>query len=142
MNVRYTVELSDQERTHLDSVVAAPNVGPQKRKRAQLLLACDRGISDVVIAETLPCGTSTIYRTKKRLVEMGFEAALEEQPREVASGSSTVAKRRSSARSLAPSHQSAAVAGRWSYSLTSSFSLRTTRRSRRRPYAADWLKMS
>lgn len=82
MNVRYTVELSDQERTHLDSVVAAPNVGPQKRKRAQLLLACDRGISDVVIAETLPCGTSTIYRTKKRLVEMGFEAALEEQPRE------------------------------------------------------------
>ena len=75
MNVRYTVELSDQERTHLDSVVAAPNVGPQKRKRAQLLLACDRGISEVVIAETLPCGTSTIYRTKKRLVEMGFEAA-------------------------------------------------------------------
>ena len=82
MNVRYVVELSDQERAQLGDIVAAPNVGPQKRKRAQLLLACDRGVPDAVIAETLPCGTSTIYRTKKRLVELGLEAALNEQPRE------------------------------------------------------------
>lgn len=36
----------------------------------------------MVIAETLPCGTSTIYRTKKRRVEEGIDAALSEQPRE------------------------------------------------------------
>jgi transposase len=39
-------------------------------------LACDRGVAEGVIAETLPCGTSTIYRTKKRLVEEGLDAAL------------------------------------------------------------------
>jgi transposase len=81
MNVRYIVELSDEEREQLVTVEADSKAGPQKRRRAQILLACDRGIPDVVIAETLPCGTSTIYRTKKRLVEDGIDAALSEQPR-------------------------------------------------------------
>lgn len=82
MNIRYIVELSDQEREQLAAVEADSAAGPQKRRRAQILLACDRGISDVVISETLPCGTSMIYRTKKRLVEKGLDAALSELPRE------------------------------------------------------------
>lgn len=82
MNVRYIVDLSDEEVEQLNTVIADPKAGPQKRKRAQILLAADRGIPDVTIAETLPCGTSTIYRAKKRLVEEGFEEALGEQPRE------------------------------------------------------------
>lgn len=82
MNVRYIVELSAEERELLDAIVADSKTGVQKRRRAQILLACDRGIPDVVIAETLPAGTSTIYRAKKRLVEEGLEAALSELPRE------------------------------------------------------------
>ncbi len=81
MNIRYIVELSSEEREQLETVINDKKTGPQKRRRAQILLACDRGISDVAIAETLPCGTSTIYRTKKRLVEEGLDAALSESPR-------------------------------------------------------------
>lgn len=82
MNVRYIVELSDAERGELEALLASTRVGPQMRTRAQVLLACDRGVPDAQIAETLPCGTSTIYRTKKRLVEQGLAAALRELPRE------------------------------------------------------------
>lgn len=81
MNVRYVVELSAEEREQLETVINRDKTGPQKRRRAQILLACDRGISDVAIAETLPCGTSTIYRAKRRLVEEGLEVALSEMPR-------------------------------------------------------------
>ena len=81
MNVRYVVELSAEEQEQLASIINDRNTGPQKRRRAQILLACERGISDVAIAETLPCGTSTIYRAKKRLVEEGLDAALSETPR-------------------------------------------------------------
>ncbi len=82
MNVRYVVELSDDEVEELEEVIASTKTRPQKRRRAQILLAANRGVPDVVIAETLPCGTSTIYRTKKRLVEEGFDAALQEVRRD------------------------------------------------------------
>lgn len=81
MNVRYIVELSEQELEQLEVIVNDSKAGPQKRRRAQILVACDRGVADVVIAETLPCGTSTIYRTKKQLVEEGLDAALSELAR-------------------------------------------------------------
>ena len=81
MNVRYIVELLPEERDKLEAVVADRNTGPQRRRRAQILLACDRGVADVVTAETLPAGTSTIYRAKKRFVEEGLDAALSEMPR-------------------------------------------------------------
>jgi transposase len=82
MNVRYVVELSDGEVEELEAVMASAKTGPQKRRRAQILFAANRGVPDVVISETLPCGTSTIYRTKKRAVEEGFEAALQEARRD------------------------------------------------------------
>ena len=81
VNVRYIVELSEEEREMVEAVVRDAKTGTQKRRRAQILLACDRGVSDVQIAEALPCGASTIYRAKKRLVEEGLEAALSELPR-------------------------------------------------------------
>jgi transposase len=78
MNVVYRVDLTADERDHLSSVVAS-KAGAQKRKRAQILLAAAKGVSDVTIGETLPCGLSTIYRTKKRFVTEGLEASLEER---------------------------------------------------------------
>ena len=82
MAIRYRVELSVEEREALEAGVAGRRWGAQKRKRAQILLACDRGTTDATIAEVLGCGESTIYRTKRRFVEEGFEASLEERPRE------------------------------------------------------------
>jgi transposase len=79
MNVVYRVDLSRAERVQLAEVVAS-KAGAQKRKRAQVLLAASNGIADITISETLPCGLSTIYRTKKRFVTEGLEASLEERP--------------------------------------------------------------
>jgi transposase len=82
MNIRYVVELTEEERGQVAALVGEGRVGAQKRKRAQILLACDRGMTEATVAMTLPCAESTIYRTKKRFVEEGLEAALNEQPRQ------------------------------------------------------------
>jgi transposase len=79
MNVVYRVDLTADECEQLRAVVAS-KVGVQKRKRAQILLAAAKGIADATIADTLPCGLSTIYRTKKRFVTEGLAASLEERP--------------------------------------------------------------
>ncbi|HEY3499914.1 MAG TPA: IS630 family transposase [Polyangiaceae bacterium] len=81
MNIRYVVGLTEEERAELKALVGAAKTLGQKRRRAQILLACDRGMDDETIAAALPCGVSTIYRTKRRFVEEGLEAALNEKPR-------------------------------------------------------------
>jgi transposase len=50
-----------------------------KIKRAQILLAADSGLSDDDIAAAV--GGSTVYRTKRRFVEVNLEAALNQEPR-------------------------------------------------------------
>jgi transposase len=79
MNVVYRVDLSVGDCDQLSAVVAS-KAGAQKRKRAQILLAAAKGVTDITIAQTLPCGLSTIYRAKKRFVTEGLEASLEERP--------------------------------------------------------------
>jgi len=81
MNVRYIVELDEAERERLHKMVRQGSERARRLKRAQVLLAAERGESDVVIARTLSVGTSTVYRTKRRLVEEGLDAALAEAPR-------------------------------------------------------------
>lgn len=81
MNIRYLVELNDEEKAHLLQRVSRGRSGARQLKRAQVLLAAARGESDVAIAANLSVGTSTVYRTKRRFVEEGLEAALSEQPR-------------------------------------------------------------
>ena len=81
MNVKYIVELLDEERRELESLIRAGRHSARRVKRAQILLAAERGESDEAIAAGSRAGTSTVYRTKRRFVEEGFEAALSEQPR-------------------------------------------------------------
>jgi transposase len=81
MNIRYIVELTSTEREALEQLVAGGTKKARKVKRAQLLLACERGVSHADIAATIKCGTSTIYRTVKTFVEEGLEQALNERPR-------------------------------------------------------------
>ena len=81
MNIRYRVELLACERDELGKMLSAGHCAARKLKRAQILLAADAGASDVEIERTLGVGGSTIYRTKRHLVEQGLEAALSEEPR-------------------------------------------------------------
>jgi len=81
MNVRYRITLTSEERETLRLAIQAGKGGFRRLRRAQILLAADKGTSDVAIAESLSVGASTVYRTKRRFVEEGLEAALSEEPR-------------------------------------------------------------
>ncbi len=81
MNVRYRVTLDGEEREALEAMVRGGKVAARRLKRAQILLAADRGSTDDAISANVSVGTSTVYRTKRRFVEDGFEAALNEEPR-------------------------------------------------------------
>ena len=50
MNIRYRVDLSDIERTHLTALLNGGKHAARKIKRAQILLAADAGVSDDMIA--------------------------------------------------------------------------------------------
>ena len=81
MNIRYHVELTEAERCELAALVSSGRRSARKLQRAQVLLAADAGVSDDAIAASIAVGGSTVYRTKRRFVESGLEAALSEEPR-------------------------------------------------------------
>ena len=81
MNIRYIVELSEGERTHLQQLTGAGQARVRRVKRAQILLAAEHGHGDAAVAALVGVGTSTVYRTKRRFVEGGLEVALSEEPR-------------------------------------------------------------
>src|SRR5262245_55117478 len=81
MNVRYVVELTDDERNQLRALTRGGDSKVRRIKRAQILLAANGGVSDEDIARDVGVGTSTIYRTKRRFVEEGLQHALREEPR-------------------------------------------------------------
>src|SRR5207302_4423221 len=81
VNVRYRVELNEEERDQLHKVLGGGRHAARKLKRAQILLAADAGESDEAIAANIAVGGSTVYRTKRRFVEGNLELALNEEPR-------------------------------------------------------------
>jgi len=81
MNLRYRVELDQSERKALAAMLSGGKHAARKLKRAQILLAAHAGQDDASIAATVAVGESTVYRTKRRFVETGLEAALNEQAR-------------------------------------------------------------
>ena len=82
MNLRYRVELTQEERDELTALLRGGKQAARKLKRAQILLAADAGASDAEIERSVGVGGSTVYRTKRRFVEESLEAALAEQPRD------------------------------------------------------------
>src|ERR1700733_8957721 len=81
MNIKYRVEPSQTEREQLNALLSGGRHASRKLKRAQILLAANDGVGDEVIAATLKVSGSTIYRTKRRLVEANLEGALSGEPR-------------------------------------------------------------
>lgn len=81
MNIRYRITLTSEESDELRSFVQAGKGAFRRLKRAQILLASEAGSADATIAENISVSTSTVYRTKRRFVEEGLDAALSELPR-------------------------------------------------------------
>ncbi len=81
MNVRYRVELRQDERDELTAMLGGGRHAARKLKRAQILLATDVGCRDEEIARSVRVSLSTVGRIKRRFVEGNLERALSEQPR-------------------------------------------------------------
>ena len=78
---KYVVRLSAEERDHLESLIRAGKRSAQLLTKARILLKADvsgagDGWSDSKIAEALDTSIANIERTRRQLVEEGFEAVL------------------------------------------------------------------
>ncbi|WP_408641382.1 helix-turn-helix domain-containing protein [Spirosoma telluris] len=83
---KYHVTLTDQERQHLQAIIAKRNAKSQAVKRAYVLLAADENqpdwLKDQHIKSTYQVSIRSIERLRERFVEDGFEFALNGKKRE------------------------------------------------------------
>ena len=79
--LRYEVSLTSGQRRSLRTLVRGGTHAARKIKRAQILLAADRGLDDSAIAMAVGVGESTVIRVRRRFAVEGLEAALSERPR-------------------------------------------------------------
>ena len=78
---RYVVRLTVEERDRLNALIRKGKRSAQLLTKARILLKADvsdagEGWSDSAIAEALDTSISTVERTRRQLVEEGFEAVL------------------------------------------------------------------
>lgn len=78
---KYVVRLTAEERAHLEELIRKGKRSAQLLTKARILLKADvsdagEGWSDSRIAKALDASTATIERTRRQLVEEGFEAVL------------------------------------------------------------------
>lgn len=86
-STKYVVRLSSEERRELEGMIGKGRDTAHRLLKARILLKADvategDGWDDARIAQALETSASTVYRTRRRLVEDGFEAALSRKPRE------------------------------------------------------------
>ena len=80
MNIRYRVDLSNDEENELRSMLAGGKLSVRKVKRAQILLSANQGFSDKQVAKNVQASIPTVQRTRQRFVEGNLEKALHENP--------------------------------------------------------------
>jgi transposase len=75
---KYLVTLTDQERQHLEQLLAKGKAAARTLRHAQALLKADlpTGWKDADIAEAFGLPVRTVERLRQRFVEQGLEAAL------------------------------------------------------------------
>ena len=83
---KYAVRLTAEEQSRLKRQTVQGRIKVRQLKRIQVLLLADEnheqgGKTDKEIAEQLRIGASTVERTRRRYVEQGLDAALNEQAR-------------------------------------------------------------
>jgi transposase len=84
---KYLVELSSEERKHLHDLCRKDRVPPYRRTHAAILLLADQGPDgparqDKDIAQIVRVNVRTVEKLRQRLIEQGFEAALERTKRQ------------------------------------------------------------
>jgi hypothetical protein len=82
MKKKYVVELTSEERSHLQTVIGAERMAAHKRRHAQMLLKADEGPegpgwTDAQIADAYDCKPLAVTRLRQRLVERGFATILD-----------------------------------------------------------------
>jgi transposase len=78
---KHQVQLTQSEKAQLIKLTKKGKTSARKLRRAQTLLLTDAGYKDEEIATMLHLGVATVERTRKKFVEGGLEAALNEHPR-------------------------------------------------------------
>ena len=79
--IKYKVKLTESERTCLNEVSHRGKPSVRTVKRALALLKADEGLGDREIADVLLISAATVARARKRYVEEGLEAAINDRPR-------------------------------------------------------------
>ena len=79
--IKYTVKLTESERSRLNAVSQRGKASVRTVKRALALLKADQGLRDREIADVLLVNAATVARTRKRYVEEGLESAINDKPR-------------------------------------------------------------
>ena len=84
---KYCVTLTDEERQHLQAMIAAGKAAAKTLAHARILLKADQADGspawpDHRIAEALDLSVATVERVRQRLVEHGLDAALRRKPQE------------------------------------------------------------
>ncbi len=82
MQKKYIVNLTEDERAALTEIVERKRVLAAKRKRAQILLSTDGGLTDQEISDELEVGVRTVERVRQRCCERGLVASLDRKPQE------------------------------------------------------------
>ena len=80
---KYFVNLSQEEKEELQTLISCGNTRARIQRRARILLLCDEHAdwSDTKIAQALQCSVPTVKRSRKRCVEESFEDALYDKKR-------------------------------------------------------------
>lgn len=78
---KYIVKLGEEERSQLLELTRKGECKARKLKRAMVLLCADEGDTDRMISEKVRVHGVTVEKLRKRCVEEGLRAALDERPR-------------------------------------------------------------
>ncbi len=83
--IKYKVTLTQKEREELLSITKGGTHSSKKVIHSLILLNCDEGkfsekVNNEDVVKVLKIGSRTIDRLKKKFVEEGFEAAMENRP--------------------------------------------------------------
>ena len=79
--IKYKIKLTGSERTCLNEVSQRGKAPVRTVKRGLALLKADAGLRDREIADVLLVNATTVARARKRYVEEGLEAAINDRPR-------------------------------------------------------------
>jgi transposase len=71
------VDLTEEEREELETLISLGADSARKLTRARILLKADKGWTDEAIADVLDVGRATVERVRKRFVEWGGISAIE-----------------------------------------------------------------